>query len=232
VKTVAIVQSSYIPWKGYFDLIDRCDELILLDDVQYTRHDWRNRNRIKTPAGVQWLTIPVRYDGNAPPRVFEAEIADRRWADRHARTLSQAYARAPCFDAVWPRIEPVYRRSAAEGRLSPVNRAFIEVICELLEIDTAIRWSMDIPIAVDQPSPTDRLIALLQASGAGRYVSGPAARDYLEQERLAAAGIELEYMDYSGYPEYPQLHGAFDHHVTALDLLFSCGDQARRCLQR
>lgn len=227
MKTVAIVQSCYIPWKGYFDIIRRVDELILFDDAQYTRHDWRNRNKIKTPDGAPWITIPVRYDGDEPPPIYRAEIADPRWATKHPKTLRQYYSKARCFAEVFEDVESLYRSCAAENRLSPVNRAFLELICKWLDIDTAITWSMQYQF---EGGKTARLVDLCRRSGAGRYLSGPSARDYLDEAQFEAAGIELEYMSYVGYPEYPQLHGEFVHEVSALDLLFNCGDQARRFL--
>lgn len=225
-RTVAIVQSNYIPWKGYFDLIRLSDQLILYDEVQYTRHDWRNRNRIKTPSGIKWLTIPVLYDGDDPPPISAAEVADRRWAVKHWRSLQQNYARAPRFAEVATAIEDTYQACADEPRLSRINRAFIEVVCRLLRIETEITWSSDLPVDPQSAGKTSRLVDLCRRAGAHRYLSGPAARDYLDEAQFGAAGIEVEYMDYAGYPEYAQLHGEFEHRVTVLDLLFHTGSEA------
>lgn len=219
-KTVAIVQSSYIPWKGYFDLIALADEFILLDDVQYTTRDWRNRNRIKTPDGLKWLTIPVR--GPHRRRIDEIEVADAEWAADHWRSLRHNYAKAPYFDANADRIEGLYRDATAR-RLSAVNRHFIAALCETLEIETPIHLSTDYEV---EGTKAIRLLNLCLASGATRYLSGPAARSYLDTALFEAEGIEVEWMSYDGYPEYPQLHPPFEHGVTILDLIFNTGPDA------
>jgi len=106
-KRIAAIQSSYIPWKGYFDAINVVDEFILLDEVQFTKRDWRNRNKIKTSQGIQWLTIPVAVKGRYLQRIDETRIADSGWAQRHWSTLTHTYRRAAAFDDVAPRLERV-----------------------------------------------------------------------------------------------------------------------------
>ncbi|MGZ4415272.1 MAG: WbqC family protein [Gaiellaceae bacterium] len=225
-KRVAIVQSNYIPWKGYFDLINLVDEFLLYDDRQYTRRDWRNRNRVKTPHGPVWLTIPVQVKGRYHQRIDETAIADPEWGRAHWRTITQNYAEAPFFDLYRDRVAHLY--ATDEELLSRVNRTFIEEICAILGIHTRISWSTDYEGA---GAKTERLVSLCVQSGAGLYLSGPAAKEYMEEERFAAAGIALEYMDYAGYPEYPQLNPPFDPHVSVLDLLFNVGPDAPRYLK-
>lgn len=108
MKKVAILQSNYIPWKGYFDLIGAVDEFILYDDMQYTRRDWRNRNQIKTPQGVQWLTVPVRVKGKYEQKIRDTEIDGSDWAVAHWKALVQNYARAPHFAEIAAWLEPLY----------------------------------------------------------------------------------------------------------------------------
>lgn len=220
-KTVAIIQSNYIPWKGYFDVINGADEFFLYDTVQYTRRDWRNRNRIKTAQGPQWLTIPVQ--GSRAQRICDVQISDPRWAERHWRTLSQAYARAPYFAQYRDEIETLYT-SAEERRLSAVNERFIRALCGLLGITTPIALTAD---DTEHAVKTEKLLAICVAAGATEYLCGPASRDYIEEWRFDAAGIVVTYVDYSGYPEYPQLFGPFLHEVTVLDLIFNTGPDAR-----
>ncbi|MEA2283975.1 MAG: hypothetical protein QOJ21_18 [Solirubrobacteraceae bacterium] len=227
-RRVAIVQSSYIPWKGYFDLINVADEFILLDDAQYTRRDWRNRNRIKTSDGVRWLTIPVMAKGGYHQRVEEVRIATSRWRERHWRGISQAYARAPCFEHYRDRIGSLYLDRADE-RLSDVNRCFLEAICRELGITTPFSWSSD--HGVPPGDPSERLAALVAAVGGTEYVSGPSARSYLRLEPFEERAIEVSYFDYGEYPEHRQCHGPFEHHVSALDLLFNTGAEARRYMK-
>lgn len=216
------MQSNYIPWKGYFDLIGSVDEFILFDDVQYTRRDWRNRNKVKTAQGPIWLTIPVQVRGKYLQPIKDTLVSEPDWNERHLRTLQMSYARAPHFAALSAWLEELYRGATAQ-RLSEVNHRFIEAICLRLGIATRITWSMDYRVIDGQ---TERLVDLCRKSGATHYLSGPAARDYIVPELFSAAGIGLEYMDYGGYPDYPQLHPPFDHYVSVLDLLFNTGPDA------
>jgi hypothetical protein len=221
-KRVAILQSSYIPWKGYFDIINSVDEFILYDDVQFTRRDWRNRNRIKTPQGVRWLTIPVQTKGQYLQRIDETLVSDPGWARSHWSAFLQSYSAAPFFAGYRPFFEELFL-TCTETRLSSINRRFLEAVCEVLGIATRLSWSTEYSA---HGSKTERLVSLCAAAGATSYLSGPSARDYIEDEQFQRAGIELSYMDYSGYPEYTQLYPPFEHGVTILDLIFNAGDKA------
>lgn len=223
-KRVAILQPSYIPWRGFFDIICRVDEFILFDDVQFTRRDWRNRNIIKTAHGPQWLTIPVVNRHRYHQLIRDTEVVEPGWAHKHWMAIAHNYRRAPAFAAHAERLEAAYEAAALETRLSRINYLFQSVICALLAIDTPVTWSSDYG---GTGTRTDRLVGLCQAAGADRYLSGPSARAYIEPEMFEAAGITLEYMDYSGYPPYPQLHGDFLPSVSALDLILNLGEQAR-----
>jgi hypothetical protein len=221
-KTVAIVQSNYVPWKGYFDLMRRVDEFVLYDDVQYTRRDWRNRNRLKSPEGVRWLTIPVQVKGRYLQRIDETFISDPRWGERHWATLTAWYRNAPCFTRYRPVLESLYRDTCDLG-LSAINRRFLEVLRDLLGIATPLVPSSDYFATGHK---TERLLSICRAAGAERYLSGPAAREYLDEDAFRAAGIEVQWMSYAGYPEYPQLHPPFEHSVSVLDLLLNVGEDA------
>jgi hypothetical protein len=228
VKTVAIVQSSYVPWKGYFDLLNGADEAVLLDDVQYTRRDWRNRNRIKTAQGPVWLTIPVEVKGRYHQTIRETRIADRRWGRRHLESLRHSYARAPHFAAYESVLEQAYEDAGALDSLSDVNEGLIRLLCGLLGIETTISSSADFRL---EEGPTERLVSICKQAGARRYLSGPSARSYLDEPLFEAAGIEVAYVDYAGYPEYEQLHPPFVHEVSVLDLLVHTGPDARRYMK-
>jgi WbqC-like protein family len=226
-KTVAIVQSCYIPWKGYFDLINSVDEFILYDDRQFTRRDWRNRNRIKTPTGTKWLTIPVQTKGQYHQRIDETKISNPGWGETHWKTLRHNYASAPCFADYCDFVADLYR-AANDERLSAVNHYFLCALCELLGIRTPLTWSTAYQA---EGNRTERLVSLCRAAGATHYVSGPNARDYLDESQFHAAGIRLAYFDYGGYPEYEQPHPPFDHAVTIIDLLLCTGEQAPRFMK-
>lgn len=223
MKKVAILQSNYIPWKGYFDMINMVDEFILYDDMQYTRRDWRNRNKIKTPQGLHWLTIPVDTKGKFYQKINETRVMGHDWCQEHWKSLSLTYAHAPYFSAYAPRFQELYERCATLDYLSQVNHLFLTEICSMLGIQTKITWSSDYTL-VD--GKTERLVGLVRDAGGTEYLSGPAAKDYIVDACFDEAGIKLTYMDYSGYPEYPQLFGAFEHGVTVLDLIFNTGPQA------
>jgi hypothetical protein len=227
MKRVAIVQSNYIPWKGYFDLIRLSDEFILYDDVQYTRRDWRNRNRVKTPRGLQWLTIPVEVKGKYNQRVRDTRISDLSWGSHHWRVLTHNYAKAPFFKAYKDVFELLYLGNLPP-LLSNVNRLFLDAICPLLDIRTPIRWSHEFNLADGR---SERLLEICLATAATEYLSGPAAKGYLDEALFAAAGVDVIWMDYAGYPSYPQLFGEFEHGVTVLDLLFNVGTDAPRFMK-
>jgi hypothetical protein len=226
-KRIAISQSNYIPWKGYFDTIHAVDEFVLYDDVQYTRRDWRNRNKIKTANGAVWLTIPVQVKGKYLQKIKDTLISDAGWAKTHWRSLEHAYGRAPCFDTLAPEFHELYERLPGD-RLSDINRAWIETICRLLGIKTKLSWSGDYHLEEDR---NQRLISVCKQAGATDYYSGPAAKDYLDEAAFAKEGIRVHWVDYGGYPEYPQLHPPFDHYVSVLDLLFNVGSDAPRYMK-
>ena len=221
-KKVAILQSNYIPWKGYFDLIAAVDEFIIYDEMQYTRRDWRNRNQIKTPQGAQWLTVPVKVKGKYYQKIKDTEIDGVCWAGAHWRTLTQNYKRSRYFDDVAEWLKPLYLENSYE-HLSLLNRKFIEAICNYVGITTKISNSWDYNLA---DGKTKRLVELCNQAGAVEYVTGPSARNYIDEKVFKDSNIKLTWFDYAGYPEYPQLWGEFTHHVSILDLLFNCGKTA------
>ncbi len=178
MKSAAILQSCYIPWKGYFDLVNSVDEFILYDEVQYTRQDWRNRNRIKTETGSRWLTIPVTINGLYSQRLDDTKVADPAWTTRHWNTLRQSYRLAPWFSFYATEIQAAYAKCAKESRLSKVNRVLLEAICEILGIRTRLTWSTEYAATGGK---TERLVNLCRHVGADVYVSGPRARDYLDE---------------------------------------------------
>jgi hypothetical protein len=227
MKKIAILQSNYIPWKGYFDLIAAVDEFILYDDMQYTRRDWRNRNQIKTPQGVQWLTIPVQVKGKYHQKIRDTEIDGSQWALAHWKAFVQNYRRAPHFDEISVWLEPLYL-TEPYTQLTQLNRQFIEAVCKYIGITTVIRNSCDYPLL---DGKSERLADLCAQAGGTEYISGPAAKDYIEESIFTEYGIKLSWFDYSGYPEYPQLWGKFIHEVSIFDLLFNCGKDAHRYMR-
>lgn len=226
-KKVAILQSNYIPWKGYFDMIAAVDEFILYDDMQYTRRDWRNRNQIKTPQGVQWITVPVKVRGKYYQSIRETEIDGIDWAEAHWKSIVQNYRKAQHFDEIAAIFEPLYCQRRYQ-QLSNLNRSLIEAVCNYLGINTKISNSWDYQLIEGK---TERLADLCSQAGCAEYISGPAARDYINEDIFIDQGIKLSWFEYSGYQEYPQLWGEFTHGVTILDLLFNCGKDSPRYMR-
>jgi hypothetical protein len=221
-----ILQPSYIPWRGYFDQINRADVFVFYDDVQYDKHGWRNRNQIKTKQGRQWLTIPVHSAG-----VVEKSIPINRveidwskpWNEAHWKALTFAYKRAPYFSSYAALLESFYKRH--DKLLADFTIELTVALARELGIQhTRFIRSSDLQV---NGQKTDRLVQILSQVGAKHYISGPSARDYIENERFASAGITLEYMDYN-YPEYTQLHPPFDPNLSILDLLFMTGPDASK----
>lgn len=218
IKRVAVLQSSYIPWKGYFDIINDVDTFVFYDDVQFTRQDWRSRNRVIANGNPLWLTIPTGTD--IKRLINQVQLPDHGWQRKHWSTIRHAYTKAPHFRELSPSIEDFYL-SRNWSSLSEMNQQFTRHIAQdLLGIKTEFQ---DSTALMAEGSKLDRLLDLLKKTGATHYLSGPAARSYIEPERFAEAGITLEYKDYSGYPEYKQASTEFEHAVSILDLLFNVG---------
>ena len=219
-----ILQPSYIPWRGYFHQIYKADVFIFYDDVQYDKHGWRNRNQIKTSQGRQWLSIPVHSHGVTEGIPINQVRIDwsKPWAKNHWKALTFAYGKAPFFRKYSPLLESFYNRH--------------DLLLADFTVDLTISLSREIGMTHNrfirssempgiEGEKTDRLLKILTQVGASHYVSGPSAQDYIEEEKFAAAGISLEYIEYD-YPEYPQLYPPFESQVSILDLLFMTGERA------
>jgi hypothetical protein len=224
---IAIIQSCYVPWRGFFDLIGRCDEYVIFDRAQYVKRHWHNRNRIKTATGVKWLTIPVISKGRFEQPIDEVEI-EKPWAEKHWRSLELAYSRAPFFETLAPTVRGWYERAGKERQLTVVNFLFLREIASLLGLRTRIVRDTVYP---STGAPTERLLAIARSAGANYYISGPSARAYFDESLFAAAGVTVEWMNYEGYPKYRQLYGGFEPAVSVLDLLFNTGPDAPRYLR-
>ena len=227
-KSVAIIQSNYIPWKGYFDMIAAVDEFIIYDEVQYTRRDWRNRNQIKTPRGLEWLTIPVQVKGKYLQKISETEVVGNEWRDLHWKKIIENYRGASNFKKISEWLEPLYLDFESE-KLSEINLVFIRYICEYLEINTKITNSNEYSLC---DGKSERLANLCLQVGASEYISGPSANGYIDETAFKDVGVELIWFDYDSYPEYTQLHcDKFYHNVSIIDLLFNCGPWSKEYLR-
>jgi hypothetical protein len=221
-KRVIITQSNYIPWKGYFDAIASCDYFVILDDVQYTRRDWRNRNIIKNNTIEKWLSIPVQAKGKYLQKINETVIADSTWNQKHLNTLNNFYAASPNYNQVCDWVNSLYT-NCTFSKLSEVNEYFLRAIMKFLAISTQI-----LPIQNFKTSPDKnlRLLEICKDLKATEYVSGPAASSYLSKSLFETNGIKIVYNNYDDYKPYPQLGNNFNHNVSILDLIYNTGFQA------
>lgn len=223
MKKIAILQSNYIPWKGYFDIIKKVDEFIFYDDVQYTKNDWRNRNKIKTPNGPAWITIPVRQE-SLNQKISETKVSQDNWAEKHWKTISLNYCKTPYFNEYKARLEQFYSEIKTPY-LSEINRAAIALMNSFLQINTKLSLSTDYKLIEGK---NERLVDLILQAGGTHYLSGPSAKDYIIESLFNEAGITIEWMDYSNYPEYPQQHPPFTHAVSVIDLIMNTGPEASK----
>ncbi len=222
-KLVGMTQSNYIPWKGFFDYINMVDEFFFYDDVQYTKQDWRNRNMIKSPKGLEWISVPVGKK-TRNRLICDVEITQNGWQKSHWGKISQYYKDAPYFKMYKEFFQEIYLGKEWEN-LSDMNQNIIKKISkDILGITTKFDDSRRFNLS---GSKEDRYIPLLKEIGCTTYLSGPSAKSYLTHESMEAHGISLEWMNYEGYPEYSQLNPPFEHGVSILDLIFNEGPEMK-----
>ncbi|MEO8761763.1 MAG: WbqC family protein [Bacteroidia bacterium] len=226
-KKVLITQSNYIPWKGYFDNINAVDEFVVYDDMQYTKRDWRNRNQIKTPQGLLWLTVPVEVKGKFFQKINETQVFDKQWGEKHWKTIVANYSKTQYFKQYKDVFESIYKDETL-NTITSINISFIKAINSILNIKTKVIDSREFDLVEGK---TERLIDICKKCRATSYFTGPAAKDYMDEQLFLNENIDIYYFDYSGYPEYPQLFGEFSHYVSVLDLIFNVGDNAKNYMK-
>jgi hypothetical protein len=223
VQSCLITQSNYIPWKGYFDSISKVDVFVVYDDMQYTKRDWRNRNLIKTSQGLHWLSIPVNVSGKYFQKISETSVVDPKWPKSHLETIKQNYSKAAYFKEVWPWIEELYL-TCDYKYLTEINMHFINAFMNFLSIETPVRYSSEFQLNEER---TMRLVDICTEIGAKEYFSGPAAKAYMQEDFFKEKGIEVKYLNYSGYKEYNQLFPPFEHGISIIDLILNTGPTAK-----
>lgn len=218
---VVILQPSFLPWRGYFDLIHKADIFVFYDDVQYDKRGWRNRNKIKTVDGTEWLTVPVETVGKYLQLIKDTKIDNtQNWKRKHLNAIQYSYHKAPFYSEYIDFFNDIYSRNW--DNICELDIYTTKEISRFLGINTKFIRSSEF---FTEGKKTDRLINICKHLGATRYLSGPAAKDYIEDDKFENNNIILEYQEYS-YPEYPQLFGKFEPHVSIVDLLFNCGSAA------
>ncbi len=220
MKKVAILQSNYIPWKGYFHIIQKVDCFVFLDSTQYTVRNWRNRNQIKTPQGLLWLTVPTNGTQSMP--INEVEINNSQsWQQKHLKALQRNYSECTFFDEYFLFFKNILLQNWK--LLSALNQTLIKEICNVLNIETTFLQSTDLELIKGK---NEKIISIVKQLGGTHYLTGPSAQAYIRPELFEENCITLEYMDYSHYPIYDQRWGIFSHNVSVLDLLFCAGSQS------
>lgn len=225
-RTLVVLQPGYLPWLGFFDQMRASDVFVYYDDVQFDKHGWRNRNRVKSPAGPHWLTVPVRHHGRGQPSILDVEIEPRTpWARKHVGTLRQFYAKAPYLKKYLPALEELLMRPWTH--IVDLDLAVVDMMARWLSLTPNLHRSSALGIEGEQ---SERLLRVCQHFGATRYLSGSAARNYLDCALFQRHGIQVEWQDYQ-HPVYPQQYGAFVPFLSAVDLVFNCGDSSRSILE-
>lgn len=216
---IAISQPTYLPWIGYFDLIEQVDVFVLLDDVQFEKQSWQQRNRIKTPTGLQWLTVPVIFRGRLGQKINQVEVRDRDFWRRHRRAIELNYARSSFFADYFELL--ISKISSKETFLADLNIGLIESFTTILGIKTPLMLSS----TIHQPGKRTELLAnICECLGADQYLSplGSAAYLLAEQNTLLDRGIDVVFQNYM-HPEYRQLFSPFVPYASIVDLLFNEG---------
>lgn len=225
-RTLVVLQPGYLPWLGFFDQMRASDVFVYYDDVQFDKHGWRNRNRVKSPGGPHWLTVPVRHHGRGQPRILDVEIEPGTpWARKHVGTLRQFYARAPYVKNYLPALEELLMRPWTH--IVDLDLAVVDMMARWLSLTPKVYRSSALGIGGEQ---SERLLRVCQHFGATRYLSGSAARNYLDCALFERHGIRVDWQDYQ-HPVYPQQYGAFVPFLSAVDLVFNCGDGSRSILE-
>lgn len=225
---ITITQPNYIPWKGYFDLIALSDTFVVLDDVQYTSRDWRNRNTIKTPNGLSWLTIPVDNTNGSRQNINMIYTKNTNWYKNHIEQINRSYKKSEYFDEIYPLLEETYR-SINTHSLLKINLLFIKKICNYLDIKCKLKFSSSLNLCSVEKS--DKILEICKTLEADHYITGIKSKNYLNENKFKENNINVYYEDYKNYPEYTQLWGAFNHKVSVVDLLFNCGPSSYKFLK-
>ncbi len=226
-KKIAILQPNYIPWKGVFDLINQVDVFVFYDDVQYTKKDWRSRNKIKSPNGEYWLTVPVATKGKREQLIFEAEIDNTQiWQSKHYKSICNSYNKAPYFEKYKYIIDEIYINNKWD-KLVDLNIFATKLIADTLGIKVEWYKSSDYNFTGDKNG--EKVVKLCKELDCNYFINGPASKAFMDDELFKQNDIQLKYMEYN-YPEYKQLYPPFDHYVTVLDTLFHCGEESKKLI--
>jgi len=221
---ITIHQPQYLPWLGYLDKIDKADVFVLLDNIQFKKNEWQNRNRIKTAQGCQWITVPVLY--RFPEKINEVRINNKAtWSRKHLQALITNYSKSTYFDNYRSFFEDIFNRNW--DRLVDINIEIIKFLINAFEIKTRLVMASDLKL---REGSTERLIDICETLNGNTYLAGKDGNKYMDLELFGRKGIEVIFQDFK-HPVYNQLFGDFEPFMSAIDLLFNCGDNSINILR-
>ncbi|OGF51209.1 MAG: hypothetical protein A2044_06805 [Candidatus Firestonebacteria bacterium GWA2_43_8] len=220
---LSVHQPQYIPWLGYIDKLAKSEAFVFLDNVQYKKREFQNRNKIRTKEGFLWLTVPVVTKGKYDQLIREVEIDNsENWRKNHFEALRHNYGKAPFYPEHEKFLKDIY--SKEWKKLSELNMYIVKYILDYLGIQIPLYLESELAI---EGVKTDRLVNICKKLKADIYLSGQGAKDYIEEGKFAAAGIKLEYQEFE-HPVYTQVFNGFESHLSVLDLLFNKGRESAK----
>ncbi len=224
MKSVAIMQPTFLPWVGYFDLLDQACEFVFLDNVQFEKQTWQQRNRVLGPSGLEWVTVPVLTKGRFGQKISDAEIKTAEFPAKHLRTIAHHYAKAPFFDTYWDELQAILLSVETSPSLAQLNMNLVRWLSKCFQLDASFRLASEMQ---PEGGRSERLVAMINTLGAIQYISPLGAAAYLQQDQnvFSEAGINITFQNYEPQP-YRQLHPDFVVGACALDILFNEGDAA------
>lgn len=221
---IVVIQPSFLPWRGFFHLVRKSDIFVHYDDVLYSKHSWRNRNRIVTGAGTMWMTVPIATKGCLQKKIYEVKIAPAvDWRGKLLGQIYSNYRKAAFFGMYYPDLEKIIR--ADWEFIADLDIALFDYVCVCLSLKRKTARSKD--LCLKETDPVKRLVELCKLLGGTRYISGPSGEDYIQGGTLFKDnGLKLEFFEYPEYPPYTQLYGSYDAHISIIDVLFNVGPRA------
>ena len=220
MKKIAISQSNYLPWKGYFELINYVDEFIFFDEVQYTRRDWRNRNILLKNGKKIWITLPIKNKNNYKEKISNMIIDDIKWKKNHLDLIKNCYSKSKYFNEIYDFIRNTIQTNHAI-KLSEINQNLIKSICDRLDIKNSFSFSSE--IVKSKKNASERLLEICKIKNCKIYVTGPNAKNYLNQNLFEKNGIKIEWYNYGITKKYYQINETFQPNLSIIDCLMNCG---------
>jgi WbqC-like protein len=226
---VAISQPGYLPWSGFFDLVDQVDQFVLLDDAQFVKQSWHQRNRIKSSSGLLWLTVPVAFRGRLGQPLCEVMIREPEFSEKHSRAVEVNYGRARYFESYYPMLKEILQNHSHGGRLLDLNIELIQWLAKELTVTTPMVRSSALSV---EGKRSARLVSICKLLGAADYMSPRSAIYLLEDVALfQAGGLKVWFQNYT-HPSYEQRFPPFVAYASALDLLFNHGPESGEIMRR